>query len=258
MPGNCLSDYTPYLNKKALKGARIAVASPIPANRLDIINAAIAAMQAQGAYVEIVPAFATQLGICVSVPAPANCSTVLLYGQKRDMNAYLATRPTAPVASLSDIIALNNIIGPPALKYGQFIFEAADTLDISPGSADTLRYLADRAEDLARSRGALDAVFNGPDGVEGTADDFDAIVSAGNNQAGITAKAGYPSVTVPGGFVPPTGAVVNPAPATVTFSGRAFSEAQLIALGFSFEQATKHRAPPASTPPLPTDFVSRP
>lgn len=258
VPGNCLSDYTPYLDKKALKGARIAIATPIQASRVDIINAAIDAMRAEGAHVELIDPFAQQLGICVSVPAPATCSTVLLYGQKRDMNAYLATRPSAPVSTLSDIIAANIALAPASLKYGQAIFEAADSLDISPGSADTARYLADRAEDLARSRGALDAAFNGPDGMPGTADDFDAIVSAGNSQAGITAKAGYPSVTVPGGFVPPTGAVVNPAPATVTFSGRAFSEAQLIALAYAFEQATHHRRPPASTPPLATDFVTRP
>ena len=182
---------------------------------------------------------------------------MLLYGQKRDMNAYLATRPGAPVSSLSDIIALNNVI-PGSLKYGQAIFIAADTLDLAPGSADTLRYLADRAEDLSRSRGALDGVFNGPDGVRGTDDDFDAILASGNNQAGIAAKAGYPSVSVPGGFVPPTGDIVNPFPSNVTFMGRAFSEAQLIALGFAFEQATHYRVPPASTPPLPTDYVSRP
>jgi amidase len=182
---------------------------------------------------------------------------VLLYGQKRDMNAYLATRPGAPVSSLSDIIAVNNVT-PGALKYGQAIFEAADLLDVTPGSADTARYLADRAEDLARSRGALDGVYAGPDGDTGTADDFDAILLSGNNQAGTAAKAGYPSVSVPGGFVPPTGDVVNPFPSNVTFTVPAFSEARLIALAYAFEQATKYRVPPATTPPLATDTVRRP
>lgn len=254
-PGTCLSDYTPFLDKKALKGARIAV-PPFPGSRADIMNAAIDAMRAEGADVQLIPALAPQLGICVSVPAPAGCSTVLLYGQKRDMNAYLANRPGAPVSSLSEIIALNNVI-PGALKYGQAIFEAADTLDLNPASADTLRYLADRAEDLARARGALDGVYNGPDGTAGTADDVDAILLSGSSQAGTAAKAGYPSVTVPGGFVPPSGAVVNPFPSTVTFTGRAFSEPRLIALAYAFEQATRHRVPPASTPPLPTDTVRR-
>ncbi|MEO8677552.1 MAG: amidase family protein [Vicinamibacterales bacterium] len=252
-PGNCLSDYTRFLKKKALKGARIAV-PPFPANRTDIMNAAMTVLIEQGAFVESIPALAPQLGICVSVPAPADCSTVLLYGQKRDMNRYLATRPGAPVSTLADIIALNNIL-PGAIKYGQAIFEAANSLDISPGSADTTRYLADRAADLANSRGALDAVYKGPDGVRGTADDIDAILLSGNNQAGTTAKAGYPSVSVPGGFVPPVAPIDNPFPSTVTFTGPAFSEARLIALAYAFEQATHHRVPPASTPPLPTDTV---
>ena len=254
-PGNCFSDYTRFLDKKALKGARVAV-PPFPSNRADIINAAIEEMRKEGAYVELIAPLAPQLGVCVSVPAPADCSTVLLYGQKRDMNAYLANRPGAPVSSLSDIIALNTII-PGLLRYGQAIFEAADTLDVSPGSADTLRYLADRAEDLSRSRGALDGVYNGPDGTAGTADDFDAILLSGNSQAGTTAKAGYPSVSVPGGFLPPSGAVVNAFPSNVTFTGRAFSEPRLIALAYAFEQATHHRVAPASTPPLPTDTIKR-
>ena len=220
------------------------------------MSAAIAAIQAEGATVDMIPAFAPQLGTCTTVPAPAGCSTVLLYGQKRDMNAYLANRPGAPVSTLSDIIALNKVI-PGAIKYGQALFIAADSLDITPGSADTARYVADRAEDLARSRGALDAVYNGPDGVAGTADDYDAILVSGNSQAAIAAKAGYPSVAVPGGFLPPGGAVANPFPSDVTFMGRAFSEPRLIGLAYAFEQATHHRVPPASTPPLPGDTVRR-
>jgi amidase len=257
IPGNCLSDYTPYLDKKSLKGARIAVPPP-PANRATLINAALDVMRAQGAHVEIIPALAPQLGTCVEHPAPAGCSTVLLYGQKRDMNAYLATRPTAPVQTLSDIIAANLAIGPPALKYGQAIFVEADEIDTAPGSADTVRYLADRAEDILRSRGALDAVYNGPDGVKGTDDDFDAIVLSANSGAGTAAKAGYPSVSVPGGFLPAAAPIANPFPSNVTFTGPAFSEARLIALAYAFEQATHHRVPPASTPALPSDLVSRP
>ena len=126
---------------------------------------------------------------------------------------------------------------------------------------DTAQYIASRAEDIVRSRGALDAVYNGPDGIRGTADDFDAILFSANSGAGIPAKAGYPSITVPGGFVPsaaPPAPPTNPFPSGVTFSGRAFSEPRLIGLAYAFEQATKHRLPPASTPPLPTDRVRRP
>jgi amidase len=245
-PGNCFSDYRQFLDRKALRGARIAV-PPFPANRADIMNAAIAVLREQGATVQTIPALAPQLGICVSVPAPAGCSTVLLYGQKRDLNAYLAGTPGAPVHSLTEIIAFNSTHVPP-MKYGQAIFQAADTLDTSSGSADTLRYLADLAEDRARARGALDAVYS----------EFDAILASANSFAGTPAKAGYPSITVPGGFLPPDGVIVNPFPSGVTFSGPAFSEPRLIALAYAFEQATRHRRPPASTPPLASDIIGRP
>jgi amidase len=128
---------------------------------------------------------------------------------------------------------------------------------VSPGSADTVRFEADRAKDLALTRGGLDAVLNGPDGIAGTSDDFDAILFPQNRGAAAPAKAGYPTVVVPGGFVPPVAPVVNPAPFGVAFTGRAFSEPTLIGLAFAFEQATKHRQPPASAPPLRSDTVVR-
>jgi amidase len=268
--GNCFSDYTQFLDKKALDGARIAVVRPIAANRLAIMDAAIAVLRAQGAYVEDLPApFPAQLGTCTATPPPApmagqlRCSTVLLYGQKRDLNAYLAATPGAPRHTLAEIIAFNSTYVP-AMKYGQAIFEAAEALDISPGSAHTLQYLADLAEDRARSRGALDDVYDGPDNIKGTADDFDAILASANSFAGAPAKAGYPSVTVPGGFValstlgPNDPPIANPFPSGVTFSGPAFSEPTLIGLAYAFEQATHHRRPPASTPPLASDTVIRP
>jgi len=267
VPGNCFTDYTQFLKKHALRGARIAVPhSPYwngftPA-QTQIMLDAIAALREQGATVvdpyEIPnQAALNAFGICVTFPAPSNCSTVLMYGQKHDLNLYLADRPNAPVHTLADIIAFNNAHAAVALKYGQAIFLAANQLDVSPGSADTQRYLADRALDLALTRGGLDAVFNGPDGIQGTDDDFDAILFPQNRGAAAPAKAGYPSIVVPGGFTPPAGAVINPAPFGVTFTGRAFSEPRLIALAYAYEQATKLRRPPASAPALPSDFVSR-
>ncbi|HZF11329.1 MAG TPA: amidase family protein [Thermoanaerobaculia bacterium] len=258
LPHRCFRDYTPFLNPQALRGARIAVVTPIPANRANLMNAAIDVLYAQGAEVELLPEpFPAQLGTCVSVPPPTGCSTVLLYGLKRDLNAYLTATPGAPRKTIAEIIAFNQTHLPPP-KYGQALFGAAEQLDITSGSPDTLRYLADLAEDRARSRGALDAVFNGPDGIRGTADDFVAILSSANNFAAAPAKAGYPSITVPGGFVPPTAPIAHPFPSGVTFTGRAFSEPILLGLAYAFEQATHHRRPPESTPPLPTDRVSRP
>ena len=246
-PGNCFSDYTQFLDKHALRGARIAVVTPIQQSRLAIVNAAIDVLRAEGAVVEEVPAPTGQRGSCVTYPPLPTCSTVLLYGQKRDLNAYLANTPASPMQTIADIVAFNATFVPP-MKYGQAIFEAAAQVDVTPGSADTLRYQADRAFDLANSRGPLDAIYA----------QYDAILASANSFAATPAKAGYPSVTVPGGFLPPDGTIVNPFPSNVTFSGPAFSEPKLIALAYAFEQATKHRRPPASTPPLPTDTVVRP
>lgn len=268
VPGNCFDDYTRFLNKKALRGARLAV-PPVAPNRAAIMDAAIAVLRAQGAYVERIETYdarigVPQLGTCIARPSPTDlsCSTVLLYGFKRDLNSYLAATPSAPLQSLAHIIAFNESHIPP-MKYGQAIAIGAEALDTSVGSADTARYLADRAEDLRRSKLALDGVFNGPDGLQGTDDDFDAVVHLGNANANVTAKAGYPSVAVPAGFnalstlTPDDPPIGVPFPSDLTFAGRAFSEPQLIAFAYAFEQATHHRVPPAGTPSLPTDTVRR-
>jgi amidase len=268
VPGNCFDDYTKFLNRKALRGARLAV-PPVAPNRAALMDAAITVLRAQGAYVELIQAYdqrigMPQLGTCIARPSPTDlsCSTVLLYGFKRDLNSCLGATPGAPLQSLAQIIAFNERHVPP-MKYGQAIAIAAEALDTSASSADTARYLADRAEDLRRSKLALDGVFKGPDGLQGTDDDFDAVLHLGNANANVTAKAGYPSVAVPAGFnalstlTPQDPPIGVPFPSDLTFAGRAFSEPKLIALAYAFEQATRHRVPPASTPPLPSDTIRK-
>jgi amidase len=281
-PGNCFSDYTQFLDAHALNGARIFVPPP-PANRAAIISAAVAALRAQGATVfESTTALAPQLPGCPSRP-PADfyppspnpypgqtlrCSTVLNYGFKRDLNKYIEDhmRRSFPIHSLADVVAFNAAHMPAATKYDQDLAIYSQMFNISEASSDTLRYQADRAEDIQRSRAGIAAALNGPDGIPGTADDYDALLFSGNSGAGIAAKAGFPSIVVPGGFFDPNvgatppfpaGFVARLGPAGVTFSGRAFSEPRLIALAYAFEQATRHRVPPASVPPLPSDVVTR-
>ena len=165
-PGNCFQRLHEVPEQEALRGARLAV-PPVPANRQALMDAAIAVLRAQGATVELIDTYdarigVPQLGTCVARPLPTDltCSTVLLYGFKRDLNAYLAATPAAPSRTLAEIIAFNNTFVPP-MKYGQAIAIGAEALDVSAGSADTARYVADRAEDLRRSKLALDGVFNG-------------------------------------------------------------------------------------------------
>jgi amidase len=273
-PGNCFDDYTRFLDKRALRGARIAVPPP-PANRQAIIDNAVAVLRAEGAFVELIPALPTLPGGCpsgvngVNYPPAAGCTTVLNYGFKRDLNAYFAAHvsPSAPVKSLLDVINYNiahTADVPSSVKYGQDLALFSQKFNTSPGSSDTIRYQADRASDLALSQAALDGVLNGPDGVRGTDDDFDAILFSGNSGANTPARAGYPSIVVPGGFFSNENAAFPadfkplPGPAGVTFSGRAFSEPRLIGLAYAFEQATHYRVPPPSAPALPGDTVGRP
>jgi amidase len=275
-PGNCFHDYTRFLDRHALAGARIVV-PPFPANRADVMNNAIAVLRAQGAYVEVrTVGLDPQLGGCPSRPPAANyppaepappalrCSTVLNYGFKRDLNQYIHdhVRHSFPIQSLADVVAFNAAHMPAATKYDQDLAVFSQLFDLSPASADTLRYNRDRAEDITRSRGAIASLLNGIDGTQGTDDDFDAFLASGNNLAGTPAKAGYPSIVVPGGTFQnvvtppfPVGFNAKDGPAGVTFSGRAFSEPRLIGLAYAFEQATHFRTPPASTPPLPSDTV---
>jgi amidase len=173
-------------------------------------------------------------------------------------------RPGFPTQSLADVVAFNAAHMPAATKYDQDLAVFSQFFDLSPTSADTARYNRDRAEDLARSRGTIAAFLNGPDGIAGTADDFDALLFSGSSGAGTPAKAGYPSIVVPGGTFQnivtppfPDGFNAKDGPAGVTFSGRAFSEPRLIALAYAFEQATHLRTPPASAPPLSTDTVGK-
>ena len=66
----------------------------------------------------------------------------------------------------------------------------------------------------------------------------------GDNSQFFSPTTGFPAINVPMGY---TRGVL---PAGITFFGRAWDEPTLITLAYSYEQWTRHRRPPASTPPL--------
>jgi amidase len=266
--GNCPGDYRPFLDKFGLVGKRIAVPhfpywNFATLEQRSFLRRAIRVMEREGAFVDDPREIPRQSqlsarGICVTYPVPTGCSSVLLYGFKHDLEGYLAgLGPSAPIRTLADIVAFNDA-HPETLEFGQSIARAANRLDTSPGSADTLRYENDRARDLELFRGALDELFRGPDNLPDTGDEFDAILFPANFGADAPARAGYPSICIPAGMQDPAGPVQQAHPFGITLTGPAFSEPELIAMAYDFEQATHFREPPTSAPPLPSDrFVTR-
>ena len=170
---------------------------------------------------------------------------------KRDFNAWLASLgPGAPVKTLTELRNYNLANqNRGAIKYGQAQFDISDEMNLD---ADRARYEADRAKDifLARTHG-IDEVMD--------VHKLDALIFPGSSGAGISAKAGHPTVIVPFGLraqragagrMPafPAGFNAKDAPYGVSFAGTACTEARLIELAYAFEQATKRRVPPPDFP----------
>ena len=148
--------------------------------------------------------------------------------------------------SLDDIIAFNAANADRALRFGQDIFLAAAA---TRGDLSEPEYLSARQMDLRASRTlGLDAYMD--------RHRLDAVVFPGTAGASIAAKAGYPSVQLPAGFVSGAGERETPDyPFGITFTGRAWSEPLLLRLAYAFEQATKARRPPPGLPPVDPDFA---
>ena len=213
------------LRADALRGARIGVVrDQVPPDTSDeraLWDAAVAHLRRAGA-------------VLVDVDLDTDDgfdSIVLTYEFKRDLNAYLAGLPAgAPVRSLAEVIAANEANAAVALKFGQARACAAEAMDLSPGSADTRRYEAHRARGLAESRGRLDAALA----------EVSALLVAGIGGSAIGATAGYPSVSVPAGYL-----AANRRPFAICFLGAAWHEAELLGYAHAFEQAAGVRRPPS-------------
>jgi amidase len=89
----------------------------------------------------------------------------------------------------------------------------------------------------------LDALFAPTGGVPWLIDlvNGDSLPGGAEAPSSIAAVAGYPHITVPAGYF-------RGLPVGVSFFGRAWSEPTLIKLAYAYEQATKHRKPPAFAP----------
>jgi amidase len=236
-------DYTKNLDTAALKGARIGVARRQYFGYSDatdrLIDQAIADMKRAGAVI-VDPAnipTASKLDACEN--------QVLLYEFKADLNAYLAALgPSARVHSLADLIAFNKGEREREMPFfGQELFESAQKK--GPLTTPAYRTALANCRALSRAQGIdlvmrqhrLDALVAPTGGPAWTTDliNGDHFTGASSTPAAV---AGYPSITVPAGDV-------RGLPVGMSFIGRAWSEPKLIALAYAYEQATKHRRPPA-------------
>ncbi len=249
---NFSPDYTQFLDANGLKGARIGVVR----NYFGFH---------EGVDVVLKEALEALKGGGVTLVEPADIKTlsqlgnaedlVLQYELKADMKTYLGRRfgsapearpqsaENAPVHTLKDIIEFNDKHKETEMPYfDQDIFIKAE----ARGPLTSKEYVnalakchrLSRAEgiDAVMKKHKLDALIAPTDSPAWVTDlvDGDHFLG-GSSQA--AAVAGYPSITVPAGFV-------FGLPVGISFFGRAWSEPILIKLAYSFEQATSVRKPP--------------
>ena len=239
------ADYTKFLDRAGLKGARIGVVRRL--NDFDesiasALGAAYDAMRHEGA-VLIDPVEIASLG-----KFEQSELDVLLYELKHDLNAYLAAAgPQAPVRSLKEVIRFNEQYEDREMAYfGQDLFEKAEKkgplTDKAYVDALAKNHLLARTQgiDAVMTKHRLDALVAPTTGPTWLIDLVDGDHDTGGSSS-LAAVAGYPNISVPMGFV-------RGLPVGISFFGRAWSEPALIRIAYAFEQATKRRKPPRFLP----------
>jgi amidase len=261
--GRVEADYTRFLQPDALKGARLGVARDFLGADAEVdwvVEASLDLMRRRGATVIDVrfprwlldakgdfyntirfPEFTAQVADYLATLGPKYPKTI----------DQLIERATT-ITTLRDDGA-----GPHPGRWGLMRREAAS------GKLTDPTYLAVRDHGLPLVRDIIEGVL--------TAHKLDAIVypTASRRPALIAAPpevpggpsasasnlanlSGYPDLIVPAGFTS------DGLPVGLSLLGSAFSEAKLLALGFSFEQAAKARRLPIHTPRLAVDIVAVP
>jgi amidase len=263
-PTNIPADYTQFLNRDGLRGARLGLTragiDSAPPQIGAAFDEAIAAIEAAGATVVDLDAAGFEF-------APADGEfLVLVYEFRDDLRNYLATRQRVPLAgrTIADAIAFNEANAAREMPFfAQEIFELTNSLALGPDAPQPA--FGDMTYNQALEIDRLSGV-NGID--KALADfDLDAIIAPTDNPAwatellygdrflfgssGLAAGAGYPIVQVPA-------AMVFDLPLGISFFGTAFSEPTLIRLASGFEAVTRVRArnPPTFAPMLPETHVA--
>ncbi len=266
--GKFHTDYTQFLKADALKGARIGVARDFTGADPDvdwIFEASLKAMEKAGATL-------------VDVRYPkwfldSTFSAVFtLYPMefKVQIADYLKTTAPKYPKTLAELIDRayeytslgEDGAGPNPYRWAYFVDTEQPSGDLSDPSYIALRdyYMPMTASLISGiiAKNKLDAIVY-PTGTRRPAQiaapAARLVPGAGPSvpsPTGIANLSGFPDLIVPAGFT------TDDLPVTISFFGPAFSEPKLLALGYSFEQATQAIRRPVTTPALPDGLVDVP
>lgn len=244
--GRAIPRYADSLRADGLKGARIGIVhlaydTPTLDGEVKVLfNRALADMTAQGAII-VDPFEIPGLDSLRRLPASGFC-----FPFRADFEGYLTSVASSkpPVRTVADILKSG--------KYHSSVqvrLESASTDTIPPRAnpACTAReQFREKVRQLVRQ--AMDAqhidvlaypTWSNPPRLIG-----DLNTPAGDNSQFFAPTTGFPAITVPMGYTR------GQLPSGLQLFGRPFAEGTLFRLGYAYEQATHHRHPPASTPPL--------
>jgi amidase len=243
--GKAATDYTRALNAGALEGARIGVARNFFgfSDAVDrVMDEAIAAMKSAGATI-VDPANIVTAGKFDDAE-----SDVLHFEFKADLNAYLAALgPEAPYKDLAALIAFNEQNKHREMPhFGQETFVKSQAK--GPLTSAAYKAARDKCVRLSRAEGIdatlakyrLSAIIAPTGGPAWPTDLLNGDHFTGGSSTP-SAVSGYPSVTVPAGWV-------HGLPVGLSFIGGQWSDAALVGLAYAFEQTTKVRKPPRFEP----------
>jgi amidase len=237
-------DYTQYLDRHGLKGARIGVFRQyFETEKTDpevkaVTEQALKTLQQEGA--TLVDPF--------TIPDYEALEKNLWCGDfEGDLNAYLAQHPNAPYRDLKSIVASGLYL--PYIEEEIKGSVAAPDKDARRSPCpdvyhDPAKIAFRNALLAAMAKDHLDAIVyptwsNPPRKVGDTAS------PAGDNSQVLSPQTGFPAITVPMGFTH------GSLPAGLTILATPFREDKLIRYAYDFEQTTHHRQDPPLFPALP-------
>ncbi|MBX3293994.1 MAG: amidase [Acidobacteria bacterium] len=234
------NDFTKYLVKGSLRGARIGVARDYWGRNAavdKVIDAALDAMKREGAEL-----------IDVRFPNLRRFGAaefeVLQYEFKDGLEKYLSSRG-GKYLTLDSLIRFNIENARREMPYfGQSIFETSakkgdlKSKEYLEAVATCRKYAAEEGIDQVMYENRLDAIVGPSNGPTWMIDTVTGDCTSGYvSSSSMPAVAGYPNITVPAGFI-------KELPIGISFFGKAWSEGKLISLAYSFEQAANARRKP--------------